>query len=77
MSHPLRSAVLGLLSAIAFPVSAGDAPAGASASASVEASIPFANRGGISDWRVEDDSNLLLQDNRGQWYRARLQAPSY
>lgn len=42
-----------------------------------EASIPFANRGGIRDWRVEDDSNLLLQDRRGQWYRVRLQAPAY
>lgn len=37
-----------------------------------EATIPFANRGGVSDWRVVDDTTLLIEDVHGHWYRAKL-----
>lgn len=47
------------------------------AGAAAEVGIPFANRGGVRDWVVVDDSNLLLRDRQGQWYCARLLSPAY
>jgi len=41
-----------------------------------EASIPFANMGGIRDWRAIDDSSLYVQDIQRNWYIARLAVPS-
>jgi hypothetical protein len=41
-----------------------------------ETSIPFANMGGIRDWRAIDDSSLYVQDVRRNWYIARLAVPS-
>jgi hypothetical protein len=41
-----------------------------------ETSIPFANMGGIRDWRAIDDSSLYVQDIRRNWYIARLAVPS-
>ncbi len=40
-----------------------------------ETSIPFANMGGIRDWRAIDDSTLYVQDSRRSWYVAKLAAP--
>jgi hypothetical protein len=40
-----------------------------------ETSIPFANMGGIRDWRAIDDETLYVQDVRRNWYVARLMAP--
>jgi hypothetical protein len=51
-------------------------PASAPVEAAIEATIPFANRGGINDWQVIDDTHLRLQDSHGQWYLARLQSPA-
>lgn len=36
------------------------------------ASIPFANLGGIRDWRATSDDTLYIQGRSGQWYRASL-----
>jgi hypothetical protein len=41
-----------------------------------ETSIPFANMGGIRDWRAIDDSSLYVQDIQRNWYIARLSAPN-
>jgi len=41
-----------------------------------ETSIPFANMGGIRDWRAVDDSTLYVQDIRRNWYLAKLAAPT-
>ena len=41
-----------------------------------ETSIPFANMGGIRDWRAVDDSTLYVQDIRRNWYLAKLAIPS-
>jgi len=60
----------------ATPLGAAEPAVAETAAPAPQASIPFANRGGVRDWLVEDDSNLLLQDRRGQWYRARLLAPA-
>lgn len=42
----------------------------------LEQSIPFANQGGIRNWRPVDDTSLLIEDRNGQWYLARLQSAS-
>lgn len=42
--------------------------------AQAEQHIPFANQGGIRNWQPVDDSSLLIQDQHGQWYLARLQS---
>lgn len=39
------------------------------------ASIPFANRGGIRDWRADRDRGLWVQDVHGKWYYATLMGP--
>jgi hypothetical protein len=41
-----------------------------------ETSIPFANMGGIRDWRAIDDSSIYVQDIQRNWYIARLSAPN-
>ncbi len=40
-----------------------------------EASIPFADRGGIFDWRVLDDKTVLIESQQRVWYKATLLAP--
>jgi Family of unknown function (DUF6491) len=37
-----------------------------------EASIPFANHGGIRDWRADGHRALYVQARNKQWYRAEL-----
>jgi hypothetical protein len=41
-----------------------------------ETSIPFADMGGIRDWKAIDDSTLYVQDIRRNWYIAKLIQPS-
>jgi hypothetical protein len=40
--------------------------------APAEASIPFANHGGILNWRADRDRGLYVQDSRRQWYYAKF-----
>jgi hypothetical protein len=40
-----------------------------------QASIPFANHGGIRDWQADKDRGLWVQDVHGKWYYASLMAP--
>jgi hypothetical protein len=54
---------------------APDSAAATAPAPAVEASIPFANRGGINDWRVIDNRTVLIQSNSRQWYKATLFAP--
>jgi hypothetical protein len=58
--------VLGCASGVAI---AGDAPV---QSPAMEAQIPFANKGGIGDWRVVDNNTVLIQSKSRQWYKATL-----
>ncbi|MCJ2188921.1 DUF6491 family protein [Novosphingobium beihaiensis] len=37
-----------------------------------EASIPFANHGGVWNWRSEGNRTLYFEDNRRNWYKAEL-----
>lgn len=54
--------------------------AGAAASEPPQASsperyIPFANHGGIFNWRADGERGLWVQDIHRQWYYAKLMAP--
>lgn len=41
-----------------------------------DASIPFANFGGINDWRADGDNAIYIQGrSRKDWYRATLFGP--
>lgn len=40
----------------------------AGANARVEASIPFANHGGINDWRANGTKGIWVQGTDRQWY---------
>jgi hypothetical protein len=43
--------------------------------AAPEASIPFANRGGIYDWHADKDRGLWVQDVHRNWYYAKFMGP--
>lgn len=49
----------------------------ADAEAPPQTRVPQAGRGGVLDWVVLDDSQLLLQTRDRQWYRVRLFMPSW
>jgi hypothetical protein len=40
-----------------------------------EASIPFANHGGIRDWKADSDRAMWVQDNHNHWYYGRFMGP--
>ena len=42
-----------------------------------EASIAFANHGGVDDWRADGDSTIYFKDSRRHWYRAELFGPAF
>jgi hypothetical protein len=54
---------------------AGEAGQGTSAAPSPEASIAFANHGGIYNWQVVNDHTVLIQGLNHHWYQATLLAP--
>jgi hypothetical protein len=72
----MKAAIAVPLLLLALSAGAADDPAAsASAPAPQEASIPFANHGGIYDWRVVDDRTVLIQSSSRQWYKATLMSP--
>lgn len=58
----------------AVPVAAGAAP---EQPAHSEASIPFANHGGVDNWRAVDNRTVYFEDQHRRWYRAALIAPAF
>ncbi len=71
----LLGIVLSPLAVGAIDAPSGDAAAAPSAAAPKEASIPFANHGGIYNWGVVDNQTLLIQGRNRKWYKATLFAP--
>jgi hypothetical protein len=67
----IRAAIAVLAFLIPFAAGADDAAPPA------EARIPFANHGGIWDWRVVDDRTVLIQSNGRQWYKATLMSACF
>ena len=71
------SAILLPLAALALtPAAASAKPASPPAPAPTvikkDASIPFANHGGVWDWRAEGTHTIYFQDRNKRWYRAEL-----
>src|SRR4051794_8259480 len=54
----------------AFLTAAG--AAGASETAAPHVAIPFANHGGIRDWKADRDQGVWVQDVHRKWYYAKL-----
>jgi hypothetical protein len=42
-----------------------------------EVSIPFADHGGIWNWRAVGRDTLLIEARGGKWYRAKLMSPCF
>ncbi|MBU6269233.1 MAG: hypothetical protein KGN34_16920 [Sphingomonadales bacterium] len=42
-----------------------------------QAEIPFAEHGGVSDWRAEDDRTIYFEDQHHKWFKATLFAPAF
>jgi len=42
-----------------------------------EAAIPFANLGGVDDWRADGDRAVYFEDLHHNWYRAELFMPAF
>jgi len=42
-----------------------------------DASIAFANHGGVDDWRAVGDREIWFKDNHRRWYRAVLFSPAF
>ena len=49
----------------------------ASTTASTYVSIPFADHGGIRDWRADGDRSMWIEGRNGQWYYAELFGPCF
>lgn len=68
---------LAAASILASPAVAASPAAAQSHKSAQNASIPFANLGGIRDWRADSDNAVYFQDVHGNWYRAELFMPAY
>jgi hypothetical protein len=55
---------------------AADAPP-ATALQKEETSIPFVNHRNVRDWQADKDQGLWIQDERRNWYYAKLLGPCY
>ena len=67
----LPIAVLSAAPAVAAAPEEGAAPA-AKAEKAEEARIPFANHGGIRDWKEGEGNVVYFQDRHKTWYKAEL-----
>lgn len=69
MTRKLWLAPLAALGVAAVPVAAS---ASTAAGAPKEERIPFADHGGIRDWRAGDNDTIYVQDRARQWYKVEL-----
>jgi len=76
-----RISVVKMLAPFSLPLAAALlagslAYAGESRPVQPEASIAFANHGGVEGWRAESDNMIYFQDQHRRWYRAVLFGPA-
>ncbi len=71
MKQTLLLAPLASFALASAPALAGSAPPPR------EASIAFADHGGVDDWRADGDSAIYLKDQHRRWYRAELFGPCF
>ena len=62
----------GLHGALGAALLAAAGAACASEAAAPDVSIPFANHGGIRDWKADRDQGVWVQDIHRKWYYAKL-----
>lgn len=63
---------------LAFSLAAGMALAAAAPPAEgKQASIPFADHGGIRNWEADKDVGIWVQDVHRHWYYARFMSPCH
>src|SRR3569833_3895111 len=67
---PLAAIARGPAAAAAKPPSAPPAPS--PAMVKQDASIPFANHGGVWDWQAVGTHTIYFEDRTTRWYRAEL-----
>ncbi|KHK92753.1 hypothetical protein LK12_07705 [Novosphingobium malaysiense] len=60
------------MAAAPLPALAANAHAEAPAKTRSGASIPFANHGGVWDWRADGNRTVYFEDNHDNWYKAEL-----
>lgn len=70
---PLAALALVPAGALAKPA---PSPVPAPAVVKKDASIAFANHGGVWDWRAVDRNTVYFQDRNKRWYRATLVVPA-
>ncbi|MFC3174155.1 hypothetical protein ACFOD9_07825 [Novosphingobium bradum] len=70
----LRKLIMPALAALA--VAATPLAAGAAPPPPPRAEIPFANHGGVDDWRVVSDREIWFRDSHRRWFRAILFTPA-
>jgi hypothetical protein len=67
---------LAAMALVAPAAHAETAPAQAAAQQE-EARIPFANSGGIRDWRTYERDAIYIQGRDRKWYKATLMSPAF
>jgi hypothetical protein len=72
---------LAAASLVATPAIAGEATQKTDAAQAdtpiSDASIPFADHGGVRDWRADGRDAVYIEDVHKRWYRAELFAPAF
>lgn len=58
------------------PAPAEPPPVAASPVVKADASIAFANHGGVQDWCADGTRAVYFRDQHGRWYRAELLGPA-
>lgn len=72
----IRIIGIGLALAAATPLCLGAAPdAPAATTPPVQASIPFIDHRNLRDWQADGKEGLWIQDQRRNWYYAKLLGP--
>ena len=69
MNKHLSTAIAGAALSLLATIAAAEAT---SAQPPAEASIPFANHGGILNWQADGNKGLYVQGARRQWYYAKF-----
>mgnify|MGYP001046776194 CR=1 FL=1 len=68
----LPFAAAALIPAVAHAGQEQDHAAHQEEAQAAEASIPFANHGGVRNWRADGDRTVYFQDSHQRWYKAEL-----
>ncbi|MBX3695153.1 MAG: hypothetical protein KF790_08265 [Steroidobacteraceae bacterium] len=72
---PLLNPAIALAALLLAPLCANAADGKDTLPDPEQASIPFVDHGGIRDWHADRDRGLWVQDNRRNWYYAKLLGP--